>query len=294
MNATQQKNNLGQFYTNLGKTMNTIKNNTKNVSSIIPLSNITTANVQNNVPKTFNKWFWPLIIFISIAIVTILLLLKFKNEIETGINNLGQKIRDFFNKDTKPLSDGQQATNVTEVPIPPQDEMTATLNRDIIDKIIPSGRSEVFNISNNEYSYYDAEPLCKALGTELATYDQVKEAWSKGADWCNYGWVKGQAAVYPTQENTWNKLQSGHDDNKGSCGVPGLNGGYFDNPEMKFGVNCYGVKPAQSENDQENLMKQGKIPSTVPALEYDRKVQKYKSNRNNIGVLPFNENKWSS
>ena len=34
-----------------------------------------------------------------------------------------------------------------------------------------------------------------AFDAELASYDQVKDAWQKGADWCNYGWVKGQAAA---------------------------------------------------------------------------------------------------
>ena len=28
-----------------------------------------------------------------------------------------------------------------------------------------------------------------------------------------------------------------------NCGRPGVNGGYFDNPNIKFGVNCYGQKP---------------------------------------------------
>jgi hypothetical protein len=143
-------------------------------------------------------------------------------------------------------------------------------NLNIIDKVLPEGNPEVFNVSENDYTFYDAEPLCRALGAELATYDQVKEAWSKGADWCNYGWVKGQAAVYPIQEETYNKIQSGPDEEKNSCGSVGLNGGYFENPELKFGVNCYGVKPPQSENDQELLMKQGKIPRSVAALKIDQ------------------------
>ena len=27
-------------------------------------------------------------------------------------------------------------------------------------------------------------------------------------------------------------------------GKPGVNGGYFENPEYKFGANCCGVKPS--------------------------------------------------
>jgi hypothetical protein len=223
--------------------------------------------------------------------------LKFKAQIEISLNNIGQKIRDFFDKPTNPLKDPSvEETPVLAPPTPPQDQTrveTSPLVQSIFDRLVPIEQKEVFNISKNEYNYYDAEPLCRALGAELATYDQVKQAWSKGADWCNYGWVKGQAAVYPTQEETWKKIQSGPDENKNSCGVPGLNGGYFDNPEMRFGVNCYGNKPPQSENDQELLMKRGKIPLSVPSLEVDRKTQEFKKNLDEVGVLPFNEGKWS-
>jgi hypothetical protein len=164
----------------------------------------------------------------------------------------------------------------------------------IFDKVVPIGNPEVFNVSKNEFTYYDAEPLCGALGAELATYDQVKEAWSKGADWCNYGWVKGQAAVYPIQEETYNKILAGPEEEKNSCGTVGLNGGYFENPELKFGVSCYGVKPTQSENDQELLMKQGKIPRSVAALKVDQKVQEFRKRADSVGVLPFNNDKWSN
>jgi hypothetical protein len=61
---------------------------------------------------------------------------------------------------------------------------------------------------------------------------------------------------------------------------------------MKFGVNCYGVKPAQSEHDQELLMKQGNIPKTVPLLKIDEKVQEFKKQADSLGLLPFNDDKW--
>jgi Na+-transporting methylmalonyl-CoA/oxaloacetate decarboxylase gamma subunit len=60
------------------------------------------------------------------------------------------------------------------------------------------GSAEVFNISKNVYTFNDAAAVCAAAGAELATYDQVKAAYDKGADWCNYGWIIGQMAVYPT------------------------------------------------------------------------------------------------
>jgi len=241
-------------------------------------------------------------LFIIFSILAIIFIYRFEKEIFAGISNFGQNIRSYFDKPAAPpinASDDKPA-DVTGPPYPPQDEQILKASGadgktlDIIDKLIPYGNPEVFNISKNEFTYYDAEPLCKALGAELATYDQVKEAWGKGADWCNYGWVKGQAAVYPTQRETWDRVQSGPEGTEDSCGVPGLNGGYFDNPEIKFGVNCYGVKPNQSDHDQEMLMMKGKIPLSVAALEVDRKINEFKKEASDIGVMPFNTSKWSS
>ena len=314
--SNQQKNNLGQFYTNLSKTANSAANTLKNiikntpntVNSLIPLTNSTKSNV--NIPRVSNnsivpatnsknssittKFAWPIAVFVVIAIISIFILLKFKNQIQIGLNNIGDKIREFFNKSKGSSEEKDNSDNqVLAPPVPPQNEVNTEQSQNIFDNLLSSNEKEVFNISKNEYTYYDAEPLCRALGAELATYDQVKESWSKGADWCNYGWVKGQAAVYPTQEKTWKKIQSGPDENKNSCGSPGLNGGYFENPELRYGVNCYGKKPIQSDNDDELLMRKGKIPSSVPTLEVDRKTQEFKKNLDEVGVLPFNNSKWN-
>jgi len=152
------------------------------------------------------------------------------------------------------------------------------------------GGNQVFNVSSNKYTYYDAEPLCKALGAELATYDQVKDAWSKGADWCNYGWIKGQMAVYPTSDDSFNKLQKGPAEQHLACGRPGVNGGYFDNPELRYGVNCYGSKPSKENHDAMGAVTA--TPTSPDALEFDKKVAEYKLDADTIGIMPFNTNKW--
>ena len=160
-----------------------------------------------------------------------------------------------------------------------------------IEKIMPgSTTNQVYNVSSNKYTYYDAEPLCKALGAELATYEQVKDAFSKGADWCNYGWVKGQLALYPTSEETYRKTEAGPEDQHGSCGNPGVNGGYFDNPEMRFGVNCYGKKPPKTLH---NEVISANTPVSPDALAFDKKVNSFKAEANHIGILPFNNNSWA-
>ena len=66
-----------------------------------------------------------------------------------------------------------------------------------------------FNITENIYTYNEAKDVCKLFNAELASYDQIKKAYEKGADWCNYGWSKGQNAYYPTQLKSWKKLQNG-------------------------------------------------------------------------------------
>jgi len=70
-----------------------------------------------------------------------------------------------------------------------------------------------------------------------------------------------------------------------------LNGGFFDNPELRFGVNCYGSKPSQSQHD-EAKMNQG-APLSPGALELQKKINKFRTEASSVGVMPFNGNKWS-
>ena len=177
------------------------------------------------------------------------------------------------------------------VPPPPQPVNPAAAA--MVEMVLPE-RRQVFNISENRYTFYDAEPLCKALGAELATYDQVKEAYGNGGDWCNYGWSVGQMALYPTQEETWKKLQSGPEGQRMSCGTVGVNGGFFDNPELRFGVNCYGTKPVQKNHDASVVSNNDSYPQSPETIEFDKKVSKFKSISDTIGILPFKKNTWSA
>lgn len=153
-------------------------------------------------------------------------------------------------------------------------------------------KKEVFNVSKNIYTYHDASAVCSALNSELATYEQVKEAHAAGADWCNYGWVKGQMAVYPTQKETYEKLQKGDPEYSNACGRAGVNGGYFDNPDLRFGVTCYGTRPSEGSTD-ELLESQVVLPPSTAEIEYDKKVQKFRDQLSTLTVLPFNRAQWS-
>jgi hypothetical protein len=151
-----------------------------------------------------------------------------------------------------------------------------------------AGGKQVFNVARNVYTFHEAEPLCRAFGAELATYDQVKDAYKAGADWCNYGWVKGQLAVYPTQKSTYDKLQHGPEEERMSCGLPGVNGGYFPNAEQRFGVNCYGARPAESALDERIQMEEKSHTA------FDREVNHFKAELDSIGVNPWSSKQWSA
>ena len=159
----------------------------------------------------------------------------------------------------------------------------------------PIDTNEVFNISNNLYTYEDAQAICGSYGAKLATYDQIEDAYKNGAEWCNYGWSDGQMAFFPTQKATWTELQK-FPKHKNDCGRPGVNGGYIHNPHVKFGVNCYGKKPKASPQDLSKLNNQGKslFPKSEADVKLDKKVEYWKQNGDKMLKLnSFNNVKWS-
>lgn len=164
---------------------------------------------------------------------------------------------------------------------------------------VPEG--EVFNIRNNLYTYDEAREVCSVYGAKLATYDQIENAYNNGAEWCNYGWSEGQMALFPTQKTTWDALQKGIKpcSKKGanmSCGRPGINGGIIKNPKIRFGVNCYGKKPAPSASDTA-LMKANveiKQPESKEDADLKAKLNVWKKNADKfLLVNSFNKTKWS-
>jgi hypothetical protein len=159
---------------------------------------------------------------------------------------------------------------------------------------MPLEEDEVFNVADNKYTYEDAQAVCTSFGAKLATYDQIEKAYDNGAEWCNYGWSDGQMAFFPTQKETWSELQK-FPKKKNNCGRPGINGGYIDNPYIKFGVNCYGKKPTPTENDILRLeVKQTHpIPLTAEDKELQKKIDYWKENADKLQLNSFNNNNWS-
>ena len=231
---------------------------------------------------------------ISSSYTSLVDLIKNKQEGSVGIDLWGSDKPDIGATATLPRSDEHPTIAKQELPagIPGSREAPAASPVDIRNSIFPP-RHEVFNVSRNVYTYEDALPVCKALGAELATFEQVQEAHKQGADWCNYGWVKGQMAVYPTQKETWDKLQAGPDTYKNACGKPGVNGGVFDNPDLRFGVNCYGLRPDKKATDELLSENGAALPLTPEEIDFDHKVQKFRDQMDTMIVLPWNKSKWS-
>jgi hypothetical protein len=272
------------------------------MNSILPVSfnkpansifsaNAVSANTTSNIGSTFGT---PLMWFIGFLVFFLVIFAFYYDAFMRSIQNWTDSINMWLTGTGSPPSAPPKSMQMAP-PVAPQDENDehATGMKRVVERVLPPAK-EVFTVSKNDYSFYDAAPLCKALGAELATYDEVKKAWQNGADWCNYGWVKGQMAVYPTQDSTYQELQQGPEDQRGVCGKPGLNGGYFDNPELKFGVTCVGKRPSQSQHDATAISAGSTRPLTASGLEFEKKVQQFKVESDNLGILPFNKEKWGS
>jgi len=185
-------------------------------------------------------------------------------------------------------------TNSPEIEIKVEKEQKEPEKKDAIDNDVLQimKKPQVFNIPENDYVYGDAKAVCKAYGARLATYQEVEEAYNKGGEWCNYGWSDGQMALFPTQQKTFDELQKieGHEND---CGRPGVNGGFMDNPKLKYGVNCYGYKPRINKIEKE-LMKNSSIyPRTKKDIAMDERVEYWKDRLSEVLISPFNHDKWS-
>ena len=147
---------------------------------------------------------------------------------------------------------------------------------------------EVFHIAHNVFDYEEAQNICKSYNARLATYDEIENAYNQGANWCSYGWSDDQMAFFPIQKKLYNELKkiSGHEND---CGRPGVNGGFVKDKKLKFGANCYGIKPKPKEIDK----KYTHAINHSPALDKDQAELDSMNIHNKYVVAPFNRDKWS-
>lgn len=233
---------------------------------------------KNPIPKTIEFLEQKVWIFL----VTYIILDFFKYYFEIDL------MEKFISKDTVDWLYGKSNNNTA---VKKDEKKTKA---DVSEKKIHEVGNEVFHISNNLYSYDDAQAICTSYGARIATYDEVENAYKNGAEWCGYGWSDGQMALFPTQKPTWDKLQK-TDNHKNSCGRPGINGGYIHNPYVKYGANCYGKKPVANTAEviRMNAQKKSVYPKTKKNIVSDMKTQYWKENSDKLVVNGFNNDKWS-
>ena len=290
----------------------------KSATPALPSFNAPKTNMLNSVTGAISNLWIVGALVILVAVLCYVYYKKIGYYVDLGIKNISRVINgresveaEFGNADNMDAPGNLTATlKPMDAGIPPHPNLPSVPNRPsgmpgaqsgqpgtFLSGVLPhpnfsTGGKQVFNVSRNIYTYHDAAAVCSALDSDLATYEQVKDAYEQGADWCNYGWVMGQMAVYPTQKETYEKLQKGNPQYHNACGRPGINGGYFDNPELLFGVNCFGVRPAKSAMDELNNSEVA-LPPTTDEIEFDKKVQKFRDQLDDTTVLPFNKNSWS-
>jgi hypothetical protein len=282
---------------NFGNSQNPLASSANAISEsiITPINNSINASIESNQGFGGLLVYLPIILILAVITILVILYSIFSSSIHNFFRQSWEKIRDSLGLKSDTSINSQQSPTAEQ-------QMTGEAPGEILENTLINGSplslpqmngKQVFNVAKNVYTFDDAAPLCRALGAELATYEQVKEAWKQGADWCNYGWIEGQAAVYPTQQQTYDKLQQGPEEQRNACGRVGVNGGYFDNPGLRFGVNCYGIKPSEKNHDKEIITQGINLPQTPEALIFDKKMKKYQAQSDTIGILPFKEGTWS-
>ena len=171
-----------------------------------------------------------------------------------------------------------------EQPAPPMEEIAPVPEIKI--------KPQVFHIPGNKYTFDNADALCQAYGAKLANYNEIEQAYKNGGEWCSYGWSEGQMAYFPTQKDTFNKLQT-IDGHKNDCGRPGINGGYIGNPYAEFGINCYGPKPDMSAEEGQLMMNAPLYPKTQKEINFEKRVKYWRNKAETLRVAPFSKEKWS-
>jgi len=154
-------------------------------------------------------------------------------------------------------------------------------------------KTQVYHIPNNKYNYIDSQAICKAYGGRLANYDEMEEAYEKGGNWCSYGWSDDQMALFPTQKKTWDSLQT-KDGHENDCGRPGVNGGFIQNPNVRFGANCFGPKPEMRDQDEKYMKMVSTPPESAEERAVDNREQYWLNHMNKLLVAPFNNDTWSA
>jgi hypothetical protein len=78
------------------------------------------------------------------------------------------------------------------------------------------------------------------------------------------------------------------------CGRPGVNGGFIANPDVRFGINCYGFKPKITSAEADGMKTAAIYPKTLKDMEKQQRVAYWQTKLSDILVSPFNNDVWSA
>lgn len=180
----------------------------------------------------------------------------------------------------------QSQLNNANIPVHPDGDMSVpvpTLSKTNVTK--PS-KNEVYLVDSSVFTYDDSEAVCKYMNAEVATLDQLTDAWNKGADWCSVGWTKDGIPAFPIQQATWEKINANRRI-RGSCGNKAGVNTAPDHKENLYGVLCYGPKrePIGQEKVKTHILSdhelslEAKMAELAPVMEDAR-------------IAPFNSDRW--
>lgn len=149
---------------------------------------------------------------------------------------------------------------------------------------------EVYFVGEDEnsekYLKTDSVNVCEGLDSKLATYTQLLDASINGAKWEQYGWIKDD------REGTNHVIDAYIPDNTKEKNIIGPHAVIPDDPEPKFGVNCFGVKPDMDNEYKEQLHSK----NNKEKEEEQRRLKEQQLFLNRVehsDISPFQENKWS-
>ena len=147
---------------------------------------------------------------------------------------------------------------------------------------------EVYYINNQNMTQKQAACKCASYNGRLASKSEIINAMNNGLNNCMYGWAKEtNSAFYPVQQCYYNKLQEGPKSLRNSCGVPGLNGGLFTSPNLRFGASCYGIKP-------KGMVSVPNLPKCEESSFCDLPSNYNVSHKLNADeIAPFSQDQWS-
>lgn len=256
---------------------------------IFMLTGASNSNTGNNGPLSFSKNMTVLVLeFILWIFLIIVIYVNIANH-DTSNIDFQAKIENLFNTKIAELSVNAENTNSEKNNNIEHKEEDCSGGNDDKNK-------EVFHIAENRFTFEEAKEMCSEYGARLANYDEIEKAYNNGANWCNYGWSEDQMAFFPTQRSVYNDLKTipGH---KNDCGRTGINGGFFQNPNIKLGVNCFGVKPDAKEIDKDYMHAINHSPALTQE-EMDKASKNGNENGNNdytkYIIAPFNNDKWNA